>query len=432
MQAVGTVDVARASIREFFFQVVDSMMLEHLKDDARAGNMLKKFELNLDFQPQNTRTIAAGMTRSDILILSYFDVFVDIEIGSTSIDRLNNFQDKQATEAVASFFQGESNKELIKELNRASLKVESIQPVDQAMEDHLDSLPVTSDGLILQRDKPKIIEKEKDDNTATDDNDKQTILYASIVSGSVVLSAVVFAVLYNRRKKRQFVAYYPGDSEGGSLFTDGSRSDIRPAAITVRSKKQEDDDGTVNSEFSSLYMPSGGQHMSGSLVSPQMSFGDVEGNYQFDEVETSEFVNAGAIVSAEGKTGYVGTSALTCLDATASVGALTDDYPEFSLYSSVKLPSPATSPGWSVDGMSVPFSYHVDDEEYQRQRQRWHDEADDLALIVLPDHASEKGYHTNTSDEPTNNSGGGSTLEESTLEEDSTLAEDSTLEQYMI
>jgi hypothetical protein len=59
---------------------------------------------------------------------------------------------------------------------------------------------------------------------------------------------------------------------------------------------------------------------------------------------------------------------------------LPNQYPEFDLYSNM----PPSSP-WSADGISIPYSYKVDDEEYQNERRRWRDEADDLALIAIPD-----------------------------------------------
>jgi hypothetical protein len=363
LQAVGSVDVN--SVREPFFQHVESLMKPYMM--THVGEILKKLQLNIEFLPTKTRSISIGVTGSQSMTVSYFDVFVELEISSQGIDDVNSFQDEQATAAVAAFFRGMSLNALISALKQAGIPIDTILHAEKSMEDHIANLPSVGDEgqqIVIsdpfenvQENDP--LESVKPETNNDDESDKSTGLYAALVSGGVVLVVVMMAILYNRRRKRRFMIHYPGDSAEGSMFTDSNASTIKPAAITLRHKSR--DDNSVQSDMSSLYHKSESRKLGIPLVPPRMP-----------QEHESEFVNRGANVTAP--------SALTCLDGAQPIDRLSNQYPEFDLYSSM----PA-SPAWPVDGITIPFSYSVDDEDYQKERRRWHDEADDLALIVIPD-----------------------------------------------
>lgn len=375
LQAVGSVDVN--SVRQPFFQRVETLMKPYMM--KHVGEILKNFQLNIEFLPTKTRSIPIGITGSQFRTVSYFDVLVRVEISSENVDDLALFQDEKATAAVAAFFRGMSLSALITSLKQASIPIDTILHAELSMEEHLASLhpvdEVTQVSDPFEKNQgTDPLESVINPETNTDDKSKKAAaLYASLVSGGAVLVAVMLAILYNRRRKRRFKIHYPGDSEEGSLFTDSDVSTIKPAAITLRDKSG--DDNSVLSNMSSLYRHSASRKPGFPIVPPRMPFDpDLVGEEKEELEHASEFVNTGS-------------SALTCLDGAQPVDHLSMNYPEFDMYSSMPA-SPSPSPAWPADGITIPFSYSVDDEEYQKERRRWHNEADDLALIVIPDQRS--------------------------------------------
>jgi hypothetical protein len=376
LQAVGAVDVN--IIREPFFQHIEKLLKPYLM--KHVGEILKEFKLNIEFLPAKTELISLGVTGSQFMTLSYFDVIVDMEISSQ--DGLSLFQGEQATAAVAAFFRGMSVDALISSLNQASIRIDTILHADLSMEAHLaNSRQEVSDPFenVRVNDPPENIEVGTNND---DESDKSAALYAALVSGGGVLAAVMLAILYNRRRKRRFRIHYPGDSAEGSLFTDSDASTIKPAAITLRNKVRDDHSVLSGmSNMSALYHQSASKKP-GILLDPERAG---------EEKEELEHINSGEMVAVNGNQNYTATSALTCLDGAQTIDRLSFQYPEFDLYSSM----PA-SPTWS--GISIPMSYCVDDEDYQMERRRWHDEADDLALIVLPDRPASVVANATTDD----------------------------------
>jgi hypothetical protein len=373
LQAVGSVDVNL--VRQPFFQHVETLMKPYMM--KHVGEILRNFELNIEFLPPKTRSIPVGVTGSQFRTVSFFDVLVKMEISSENVDDLTLFRDEQATAAVTSFFKGMSLGALITSLNQASIRIDTILHAELSMEEHLANLYPVDEGLQVSDPFEKVqgndpVESAIKPETSKDDKkDKAAALYAALVSGGAVLVAVMLAILYNRRRQRRFKIHYPGDSEEGSLFTDSDVSTIKPAAITLRDKSG--DDNSVLSNMSPLYHQSVTRKPGFPIIPPRMSFDPDLGGEEKEELEhASEFVNTGS-------------SALTCLDGAQQVDNLSKNYPEFDMYSSMP---PSPSPAWSADGVTIPYSYSVDDEEYQKERKRWHDEADDLALIHIPDQRS--------------------------------------------
>jgi hypothetical protein len=373
LQAVGSVDVNL--VRQPFFQHVETLMKPYMM--KHVGEILKNFELNIEFLPPKTRSIPVGVTGSQFRTVSFFDVLVKMEISSENVDDLTFFQDEQATAAVASFFRGMSLSALITSLNQASIRIDAILHAELSMEEHLANLhhvdegPQVSDPFEKVQGNDPLESVIKPETNKDDKKDKAAALYAALVSGGAVLVAIMLAILYNRRRQRRFKIHYPGDSEEGSLFTDSDVSTIKPAAITLRNKSG--DDNSVLSNMSPLYHQSVARKPGFPIVPPRMPFEpDLVGEEKEELEHASEFVNTGS-------------SALTCLDGAQPVDHLSMNYPEFDMYSSIPQ---SPSPAWPADGVTIPYSYSVDDEEYQKERKRWHDEADDLALIHIPDQRS--------------------------------------------
>lgn len=378
LQAVGSVDVN--SVREVFFGHVERLIKPYMAD--HVGDILQKFQLNIEFLPTKTRSVSVGITGQRSMTLSYFDVLVKMQISSQSIEDLNLFQDKQATAAVASFFEGHSLGALISSLNQAKIPINTILHAELSMEDYLENLHTIGEGQQVGGSN----QSAKATNDEDEDEDKTAALYAALVSGGAVLVAIVLAILYNRRRKRRFEVHYPGESSKGSLYTDSNASTastIKPAAITLRNKST--DEASVQSAMSSLYHNSAFKKRGFSFLPSRLSLdSDQEGEekecFSEDQEQGSQFVNKGEMVCVDDNPNYAVTSALTCLDGAQHNVDLPNQYPEFDLYSNM----PPSSP-WSADGISIPYSYKVDDEEYQNERRRWRDEADDLALIAIPD-----------------------------------------------
>jgi hypothetical protein len=378
LQAVGTVDVNL--VRQPFFQHVETLMKPYMM--KHVGEILKNFQLNIEFLPPKTRSIPVGFTGSQFRTVSYFDVLVKMEISSENVDDLTLFQDEQATAAVANFFRGMSLSALITSLQQASIRIDTILHAELSMEEHLanlatllpvDESPQVSDPFEKVQGTDPLESVIKPETNKDDKKEKAAGIYAALVSGGAVLVAVMLAILYNRRRQRRFKIHYPGDSEEGSLFTDSDVSTIKPAAITLRNKSG--DDNSVLSSMSPLFHKSVSGKAGFPIAPPRMHFDSDLVDEEKEELEhASEFVNTGS-------------SALTCLDGAQPVDHLSMKYPEFDMYSSMP-PSSSPIPAWPAERVTIPFSYSVDDEEYQKERRRWHNEADDLALIVIPDQRS--------------------------------------------
>ena len=391
VKMVGIFDPVRAE--NTIFSEMEDIMQPYFR--AFGGPAQDHFELDVTFYHEYN---AMETIDGSITMTTYFDVQVTFELSSTDIDEITSFSKSEATQLVEEFFQGNHLLRLKRRLTQAGVKVTDV--------DIVDSLPNSpssgQDEAATGRNKGSAEPVYK---TPADEPSKDRIaLLAAMASGGLVMLFFASVLLIStHRRARQAIGSVVGhlsvidDSSSAPSYsdstfdqsrplsaTDMSAPRIKPSALQERRKREEQEQASQRAfdDFSSS------------------SYGD------YDDTERLE-------------DGLVSSGALTCLDTEPQYNVSTD-YPEFSMYTHLPpTTKPALplvyppSPQWSSTGSE--YTSAADSREYAEQRRRWHDQANDLALLALPDHASEAEGSNDESDEiATRDSSGASTTQQST------------------
>lgn len=371
---------------EAFFEVVRTNFAPYSR--ASVGVMLTKIDLTAEFitgRP-GAPNVPSGVTTS------WSEIRVSYYVGTDDPILFDAFTPESASMLLAKFFKPPNLKTLIQRLGEAGISVLTIEvhqhlPSDGSGQTKEDEDTKNPDPVI----KPKQAE-------AT--SDKHGAVITATVCGSIILLAIgaVLAKKHQAQKHSIFdekasitsdhslTDVYSGTPGGMYVTASESARNIKPAALHIRNKRERENEGKVKLSSDSTIS----SYQSNGTTNAERA-DKVRKSSKTNEVTKAKTEETTAIVPYADGSDPTAARALKCLDGEESVGALNDAYPEFDLYHSAGLAPP--SPGWSVGNFSStsrPFG--SEDGDYVSSRKRWHDEANDLDLIALPDHSSDLGY----------------------------------------
>jgi hypothetical protein len=374
-QTVGATDLD--TVEKTFYNRTLSLMKPYV--GSRLAPILTEFELVITFLEKKVST-TMGTDKDMTAYASVFEVLAGFSLKGDE-EQIGSFKDAQANALVRDFFQGGMLERLLLVLQKDDIHVRDIREVNLSNKGPQippDSVDFTS----------SIGEAEKiggGDAKSTVSN--QTVLYATLVTAIVIALSLVAIVLIKRRRQRRFYVYRDPVVGGGasvSSYGDGE-SRIKPAAIQKRKQRAMSD--SVESYDASV------------VLAPVMEGeeGDIHDVFTFYEssrkMQSDGIAKEGQLISLEmaDDRKEVPGAILKCLDGEISLNGLNRQYPEFEAFVNIQPPSPY----WSVEGLS----YYGDGDEYQEQRRRWQDEANDVALIALPNLDSDSTNSSTSNDE---------------------------------
>jgi hypothetical protein len=361
-QTVGFTDLDM--VEKKFYNHTLSLMKPYVV--SRLSPMLTKFELVITFLEKKVSE-SLGTETGFTTYASVFEVLAGFDLKGDD-EQIGAFKATQANALVRDFFHGGMLERLLLILQKDGIHVNEIREVSLNNEGP-QILP--SSGVLPSS--PAEAEK-IDGNQAKSTMSNQTVLYATLITGIVIAISLVAIVLIKRRRQRRFYVYrdalQSGEVSVSSYGGDAGGGGIQPAAIQKRRR------GTTTDSIKS--------YDASAVLAPVMDGEDGDINDVFTFYESSRQMlqgdcssKEGALISLETPDDHkeVPGAILKCLDGEVSLNGLNRQYPEFEAF--VNIPP---SPYWSIAGLS----YYGEGEEYQEQRRRWHDEANDLALIALP------------------------------------------------
>jgi len=435
VEASGPFDLETA--KQVFFDTTMSVIQEYFQ--SFLGGLLEQFNMDITFLDSDSAVLPFGVTGSTVLVKSYFVVNIDFKVASEEMDILVEFSKVRATELVGSFFTGYPAEQLLEALYYEGIGLDEVRVVEMGVTDDADKETADdteSDQVDDEDEDIPIMPDDPEDEASTDgepgvevsntgssdsesqpegnDGGPNTSLIAGIVSGLVIVIALIAVVYSSRRRNRKWFNDAL-ESVSGSLYSDGlgppdgkvlpvltskgtsttitgrtsisqslssasSKSRIKPAAITQRNSNTR---------------PIRSQGSVSTLGSFNMTLNPVIEKTGFEEDEHSEERSQDdSALRMENGPDLVAAATLSCLDGTSSVNGMVENYPEFDLYSGV--PHSST---WSVDGLTI------DDEEENRQireqeanRRRWREEADALVRRTVPGYYESGSSDTKSSD----------------------------------
>jgi hypothetical protein len=364
-----------------FFEVIQTSF--NLYCQAFIDKLLDEFDITVMFMEDLTQSNTTGA--SGLPITSWCEVNVTFMIGSEIETDLDAFTVDKATQFVSRFFLSSQKTRLINGMGQAGIDLDDIQPFYVLPDDVQEKLKADSEQT---KDEPMTQQSSSDGS--------KSALFVAVASGGVIFLALGAVLVSNRRRTRNMNTYGKESHTGdGSSYSDGSASqavsfvsgqgtsEVLPAALHVRNKRERERQLMMSSNSTvSSYRTTETACLSKKTKTAGEAF---DGTAAYS---TGQGVHETALVRLEDGPELVASGALTCLDGDESVGALNEAYPEFDLYQTNASPPP--SPVWSVDNFSNASPYSAE-EDYLVARRRWHDEANDLELIALPDNESDVG-----------------------------------------
>jgi hypothetical protein len=410
-RASGTTSLGSVEVK--FFEHVERLMQPYAA--SQVGPALTKFLLSIVFQHDKEEVSTIGATGQNSLHRSVFQMSQLFNLEGAG-EEVSVFTKAEATQIVSSFFQGTMLNRLLEALAQDGIHISHIGEYDP--EDDTTSNPEDGD---IDGDVPPAendgLQPPNDPNS--DKNNSRSVVLVTLFSGSIVILALGAAMLINTRRRRRFYYYGEKVAQASSMSesyamhessseenSDSGGSRIPKAALAQKSYDSRD------------FLRNHANVSSG--LEPMVPTTNDEPTY-FNEEEKTEIEELDALERAatmpySDEPAAVAGALLTCLDGEGAVGNMDRNYPEFEMFSNLEQPlSPQTdyspepgspespyvqggsppghyvnsedpqSPYWSVDGG---LSSNPDDEDYQSDRRRWQDEANDIGLVALPDHAS--------------------------------------------
>ena len=391
---------------EEFFDVLRDNFAPYTR--ASIGEMLTSFDLKAEFIVPNEKEVKSAVRTS------WIEVIVSYYIGTDDMLLFDAFTTESGSVVLTKFFQSANAQRLIQRLKDEGIPVVSIEVHSTLSDDETASAKEGGEESDNQTVPSVSLAKGQ-----TEEDSRSGIIAAS-VSGAIIL-LVIGVVLLKRRQSHTHAVF----DDKGSVTSDYSRTDVysgtpggmylpsettsyvKPAALHVRNKKERDigvkarlssnstissyqSNGTTNAERADK------KNRKKVMLQPEI---DDKSEIAADD-ESRGQADTKLVPYADGSDCDGTGRALKCLDGEESVGAMNDAYPEFDLYHTAGLAPP--SPGWSIgnfSSMSRQYGIAGDDGEYSTSRKRWHEEANDLDLIALPDHCSETGYASTNGDD---------------------------------
>ena len=405
------------------FQATESLMRSYM--DTYGGDVMESFELSLLFFHEYDHYQSV---QGHALMTMYFDVDVVFYLASYEMDDLAAFSRTKATKLVDRFFSGTQLTRWKRRLSAKGLKIKDAQLFTSLPE----NIPKSATGDAYH---PYV------SPSGSNKSGENTVLYAALASGAIMFFALACVVLISRKEFRKNVKTVLGSlsgsksssaSSGSSVASSTVSGGIKPAALHMRRKREEEQarqmetssldgfsysDKSFGSNFVRAHQPF--LHVTRLGAKPR------ETNFVIDDDDDDDE----SLDRLED--GLVASGALTCLDQERS--EISREYPEFELYAHIprqileskpKLPVHPSSPVWSVSATSYDVSA-AGDEEYAEQRRRWQDQQlEDLALVALPDHFSDR-EGPSESDASTGSSSGKSDDEKSIASRNSSSSSES-------
>lgn len=377
---------------ENIFEATESLMKTYMS--TYGGDVIQSFELSLVFMHEYDHLTSL---RGSPIMIMYFDVDVVFYITSYDMEEIADFSRNKATKLVERFFSGTH---LTRWKRRLSVKGLVVQDA-QLLSSMPANIPRSATGDRYQQANPQVARK----------SGAKTFMYAAMASAAIILFALVCVIIVSKREIRKSIKTVLGshaDSKSSYSYSDSSASStvsggIQPAALHIRRKREEEQarqadtsslDGFsyTDRNFGSTFVRSHQPFLFSSRLGAkprETDFMDDDDDESLDRLED----------------GLVASGALTCLDQERS--EISSDYPEFEVFAHIprqileakpKLPVPPSSPVWSVSATSYDIGSTAEDGDYAEQRRRWQDQQlDDLALVALPDHTSDKGSDSQAS-----------------------------------
>lgn len=357
---------------EEFFVIVK----EGFKPYSRAyiSEMLNEYDIAMLFL--NDLIQETKEANGTVLTTSWCQVNVTFEVASETESTVNHFTTEKASQLVVKFFMDGHKTRLINGFDQADIAVLDIEALEVLPNDVKAILDAATGSASRSGEPPPL-------NDEPSGSSKSSIAVLA-ASGGVMLLALGAIVLTRRNNKRVSdmhgsASLVPGDdidkypSKALAFVSGESLNEVKPAALQVRNRRER-------------------------ARQAVMSSNNTVATYFTTETALSNFTKVEKYSAAKGEVQASETrlvdiaafSALTCLNGKESVGALNKAYPEFEMYQSSASPPP--SPVWSIDNYSNASPYSVDD-DYVAERRRWHDVANDLDMIALPDTNSEYSSH---------------------------------------
>jgi hypothetical protein len=354
-----------------FFAVVEEMFGPYSK--AYISYILKDFNVAIVFL--NALTQMTAVAGGSTMATSWCEVNVTFHVASETEQYVADFTVERASQFVKRFFMDSHKVRLINRMAETGVPVQDLEAMDALPDD----MKAILEPAARTEAKP-VPPMDKD----ADGDMPRSSLAVTIASGGVIFLAIGAMVFASRPRNRvPDIHGRPSLISGGEdptlskalAFVSGERlGGVKPAALHVRNRRERQRQRAMSSNNTvATYFTTESAFTTVSHTDEQRR----------DNIDVSD--QAASAPTGSRLVDLAVSSALTCLDGDESVGALNEAYPEFELYQSNASPPP--SPVWSIDNYSNTSPYSVE-EDYVAERRRWHDQANELDLIALPDTSS--------------------------------------------
>lgn len=356
---------------------------------VNVGNILNAFDMTVMFMDDLTQHVVATGT-NESLNTAWCEVNVTFNVGSNTETGLDSLTTEKGSMLVLKFFLASRKTQLIVDLNNTGIPVNDIEAF-YALPDDIKAI-LDADLMKVQAGLAGATTAGNGDSSTG--SQSNTVLIAAVASGGVIFVALGVVLLSHRHKNRVGMEAYGKESLTGdsSSYSDSSDAhavkfvtgengtEVKPAALHVRMQRERERQEKAVSANSTVSSYRTSETPTGNMTTGYAN----KGNGGTLSYSSGGEVHERALARLEDGPNLIASGALTCLDGEESVGALNEAYPEFDLYQMANS-SPPPSPVWSVGNFSNTTPYSAE-EDYIAARRRWHDEANDLELIALPDH----------------------------------------------
>lgn len=359
-----------------FFGIIETNFNPYSR--AYMGDLLSDFDIDIMFMNDLTQMME-GADGSPVTT-SWCEVNVTFTVDGATESDLDEFTVQAASDFVMRFFMTSHKMRLISGLTASGIAISDME-----------AFPVLPDNIkdLWKSDSEQAKDGQKAASQSEENEssgESKSSLFVAVASGGVIFLALG-AVLISRRRRYRFmdkihdkqsITEDSRHSDGSAAsqavsFVSGERpSEVKPAALHVRNKREREREMMASSDstISSFRTTETAQV---DKATESKGYDDEAAYSTGQEADESAHVRLNDLIAS---------SALNCLDGDESLGALNEAYPEFELYQTNASPPP--SPVWSLDNYSNASPYSAE-EEYVTARRRWHDEANDLEMIALPD-----------------------------------------------
>lgn len=392
---------------ETFFEVLRDNFAPYSR--ASIGEMLISFDLKAEFVVPDVVEVKSAVRTS------WIEVVASYHVGTDDMLLFDAFTAESGYVVLTKFFQSANAQRLIQRLKEESIPIVSIE-VHSTLPGN-ETAPTKEGGDDSDNQSVKSVSPVQEQT----EGDNRSGVIAASVSGTIILVAIGAVLVKNRQSHNHAVFDDKGSvtsdysrtdvysgTPGGMYLPSESTSYVKPAALHLRNKKEREIgvEARISSNSTISSYQSNGTTNAERAVKKNKKNAMLQQKINYKKEKAAEAASIGqaetTLVPYADGSDCIDTAgkALKCLDGEESVGAMNETYPEFDLYHSPGMAPP--SPGWSISNfssMSRQYGVAGDDGEYSTSRKRWHDEANDLNLIALPDHSSDTGYASTNGDD---------------------------------